>query len=667
MEYSFNNDYLSLITETTNFTSPVYKEAAEAVDKNTNKGMAYFKNFMTSIEKLADKPQVKDSRITSSKGNIKNFQGYENIKTAITFINKNLSGIAEVKDCVKVFDALENWASLYEEGYTSNIRLIQLEYENAVFMLSTSLSEILANNMDVVANGTEIRITKKAAESNGVIQKTMKDLATKLGNRDHKDYLEGLIKSIEVKATESVYSEGVLDTTVETLKLIKGLFSNVTKIFKAGSSMFNTFKRTLFGIVPLIRSIMYLRYKKKADTIVSLEEQIIFIERNIDQLKNIKTMDPAKKEVIIKKQQAVIEQYKKKSAKLRAQLMETEKQATEAAKKDEPELKNTSDDLVLESAVFTEKGMSAKAKNFMKTNRNISKKEIQEVRFDKKMDKLTGIRHTAAMPEGVKDSEVEAKVKKAFDLYRKNTSKPSIRLIPGKGYNKEDTSYKGKVLTTKIGGTPYWPVDEEWPTYKGTPMVCLAQLDLSKLPSIPGYPTKGLLQFFIIGGDEWGEATSCKVIYRTDTSKEYMKEVPRTTINDKYDSYPPIDAIYYPKVVKQDQFMTPADDEFHTEVVKAVNEVFKTDYKKYVDIPSKIYDAFWECLKFGDYDGCRFGGHPYFTQNDVRNDHYSELLLQLDSESGMMWGDCGVANFFISKENLAKKNFDDVYFTWDCC
>ena len=669
MEYSFNNDYLSLITENASLTSPAYKEAAEAVDKNTNKGVAYLRNFMVSIEKLANKPQVNDTRITSSKGNIKNFKGYEDIKTAISFINKNLSGIDVVKDCIKVFDALENWASLYEDGYTKNIRLIQLEYENAVFMLTTSLSEILATNMDVVANGTEIRITKKSASTHGVIQKTMKELGAQLGNRDHKDYLEGLIKSTEVVATESTYTEGALEAAVETINLIKGLWNNITGIFKSGSSIFRTLKRTLFGIVPLIRSIMYLRYKKKADTIVSLEEQIIFIERNIDQLKNIKTMDPEKKAVIIKKQQAIIEQYKKKAEKLRAELMETEKQATEAAKKEEPELKNTSDDLVLESAVFTEKAkLTAKQKNFMRANRNLSKKEIQEVRFDKKMDKLTGVRHAAPMPIGVKDSEIEAKVKKAFEIYSKNTSKPSIRLIPGKGYDKEDTSYKGKVLTTKIGGTPYWPVDEEWPSHAGRPMVCVAQLDLSKMPSIPGYPNKGLLQFFLDTYFDFGShSPSHKIILRTDTSKDYLKEAPRTTLNDKFEDYPPIDAVYYPKVVKQDQIMTPADDEFHAEVVKAVNEVFKTDYKKYIDIPSKIYDAFWDCLRFGDYDGCRFGGNPYFTQSDVRDDHYSELLLQLDSESGMMWGDCGVANFFISKEDLAKKDFDDVYFTWDCC
>ena len=163
MEYNFNTNYLDIITESASTTSPVYREAANDVDKNTNKGVAYLKNFMSSIENLAEKSQVKDERIASSKGNIKDFKGYSDIKSAITFLNKNLSGLADVKNCVTVFDALENWSSLYEDGYKNNIRLIQLEYENAVFMLSTSLSSIIATNMDVVANGTEIRIISKAS------------------------------------------------------------------------------------------------------------------------------------------------------------------------------------------------------------------------------------------------------------------------------------------------------------------------------------------------------------------------------------------------------------------------------------------------------------------------------------------------------------------------
>lgn len=351
MGYSITNDYLEIITETTNFISPVYKEAANDSEQGTPKGLAYFKNFLTSIENLSKKSQVKDERISGSKGNIKNFSGYNDIETVIKFLNKNLSGVKDVKECVTVYDALCNWASLYEQGYSDNVRLIQLEYENAVFMLVTTLSAILATNMDVVANGTEIRFKKKEAATHGVIQSTMKDLAKQLGDRNHKEYLDSLLKASEKPVTEStVFTEGISVAGIAaTFDLIKGIFSNSFRIAKGGVNIVKTLKKSLFGIVPLIRSIMYIRYKKKADTIVALEEQAAFIQMNIEQLQNMKYDDPAKKELIIRKQKATMEAYRKKAEKLRAQLMETEKDAAVAIEKENPQMKDTSGDLVLES------------------------------------------------------------------------------------------------------------------------------------------------------------------------------------------------------------------------------------------------------------------------------------------------------------------------------
>ena len=46
---------------------------------------------------------------------------------------------------------------------------------------------------------------------------------------------------------------------------------------------------------------------------------------------------------------------------------------------------------------------------------------------------------------------------------------------------------------------------------------------------------------------------------------------------------------------------------------------------------------------------------------------YDTLLLQIDSEDDIMWGDSGIANFFISEEDLKNKNFEDMLYNWDCC
>ena len=65
--------------------------------------------------------------------------------------------------------------------------------------------------------------------------------------------------------------------------------------------------------------------------------------------------------------------------------------------------------------------------------------------------------------------------------------------------------------------------------------------------------------------------------------------------------------------------------------------------------------------------GHKIGGYAFFTQEDPRQG--TELLLfQLDTDqdNGILWGDMGVCNFFIEKENLEKLDFSKVLYNWDC-
>jgi uncharacterized protein YwqG len=64
------------------------------------------------------------------------------------------------------------------------------------------------------------------------------------------------------------------------------------------------------------------------------------------------------------------------------------------------------------------------------------------------------------------------------------------------------------------------------------------------------------------------------------------------------------------------------------------------------------------------------GGYAEFTQEDPRAvDSPLVLLLQLssDDKAEMMWGDSGIANFFIDPDDLAKADFSRVLYNWDCC
>lgn len=88
------------------------------------------------------------------------------------------------------------------------------------------------------------------------------------------------------------------------------------------------------------------------------------------------------------------------------------------------------------------------------------------------------------------------------------------------------------------------------------------------------------------------------------------------------------------------------------------------------NFPETPYDFNKSCLL----------GYPDFTQcSPLEPDSPYQLLFQLDSgdnsdgenvdveEFEVMWGDCGICNFFIKPEQLKQLDFSDVLFNWDCC
>ena len=373
-QYSICNNYLEIVAGTGNKTHPKYVTEAKSIASSGTEGLEKLKNFITSIEKISSSSACKDSRISESKGNIKNFSGYENITTAMTFLKSNLSGVNLMKDLISLYDNLIKYQPLYSDGYTKGVRLVILEYESAVYMLVTGLSMAMANNIDVVSTGTKVKIVKKSSDTHGTISTVISDLVKQLNKSKHKTYLENMVKARDnVKIDTSKIDkkeENKDDKEIKESYMVESLVSDTLELINTGISLVGSgvrfvgtatraVKDSIFGIVPLIRSVMYLKYKKKADTILALEQQVQFIQQNINQLENRSNIDPKKKEHIIKKQQAHIDAYKKRAEKLRAELMETEKDASNAIKNDNPNMSkedtpNKDDDFVLEGKTIEE-------------------------------------------------------------------------------------------------------------------------------------------------------------------------------------------------------------------------------------------------------------------------------------------------------------------------
>ncbi len=269
----------------------------------------------------------------------------------------------------------------------------------------------------------------------------------------------------------------------------------------------------------------------------------------------------------------------------------------------------------------------------------------------------------------------------------------TVRLKPKRG--------KTTVFDSKMGGIPYFPKSMKYPVvregnHKGKPLYFLAQLNFGTLPKIPGFPTEGILQFFAgyEGDDVYGvdfengqSQNGFRVIYHenviTDASKLYSeKDMPNFNIDERYF---PFKGEFLLTAEKAEPMGISVGD-FRSEEVfaAAYNELFGGSVdglwgleKGIRDIDEELVDAVCD-LREGA--GTRMGGFPFFTQEDPRgwNEEYGKctiLLFQSDSENGgekgnwddrICWGDAGVANFFISPEDLAKRDFSRVIYNWDC-
>lgn len=235
------------------------------------------------------------------------------------------------------------------------------------------------------------------------------------------------------------------------------------------------------------------------------------------------------------------------------------------------------------------------------------------------------------------------------------------------------------VTASKFGGLPYWTHGEEFPKNKdGELFMLLAQINFAEVPQIPDFPTSGLLQIFV--ESNWGR--DCEVVWRESIcaedamSESELREMGVKTSTDvgKNNSDFPFEKEFALSFEKMISVPVPSNEDFD----EKLNQVEEALGLPVFDLDSQ--DCFEEddFKKFYNQEQPyhQIGGYPFFTQNDVRSEG-DILLFQMDSEMGegkdgkkkgweILWGDCGVSNFFISREDLKKRDFSKVLYNWDC-
>lgn len=252
------------------------------------------------------------------------------------------------------------------------------------------------------------------------------------------------------------------------------------------------------------------------------------------------------------------------------------------------------------------------------------------------------------------------------------TKRPSIRISA-------ELAPELPVTASKFGGTPYLPAGEPAPQGELGPLTLLAQIRLTDLPDNSFLPDTGLLQFWIGRDDLYGMELS-------DTSDGDFEVVYYPTIDETV-SQEDVLARYSPPDEDKDE-LSPLD----TNVAQALtftmtgqplsmddvsfNEVFSGLWN--TTFPQEPIEAWWDLpddvadLLYDRFSGSghRLGGYPFFTQQDPRGGQGLEeefiLLLQVDSDRNITWGDAGVGNFFILPQDLAAGDFSQVAYNWDC-
>lgn len=278
------------------------------------------------------------------------------------------------------------------------------------------------------------------------------------------------------------------------------------------------------------------------------------------------------------------------------------------------------------------------------------------------------------------------KIKKFIEEFKKLENRETIKI-------NLISETKTPLTSSNVAGWFYLPKTSTIPTTsKGEQLMYLAQINCEELPENSIYPSKGIMQFWIFGGDynlgsDYTKPTSDskkRVIYYPEVEEHFTEEELSEMYKPEEDKKegelitPINDGVPFAmSFEKTSQWPLPNDFRFEEIFNEKLNEHIEETkaeegFESYDIGEEESYDIIEE-LDIPNHT--QIGGYGHFTQEDPRMyedfEDYTELLFQLDSEFGtddyyILWGDCGVGNFFATKEQLRNLDFAESLYSWDC-
>lgn len=267
------------------------------------------------------------------------------------------------------------------------------------------------------------------------------------------------------------------------------------------------------------------------------------------------------------------------------------------------------------------------------------------------------------------------------------------------------------IRSSYLGGHPYWPDGSQWPNSGGEPMSFVCQINFGEVPALPGFPTEGLLQWFVGSGDVAGmtfddtqgaqgfevrwitdlTAPSTRYVsYPTrpygDCGQELFGVVGRCPGYDAPLSFQELNPLPYRIVFERVRALPDGADRFterqRQTLGAALQDAGLVGDEDLLDAPAPYYGlsiawrdhVYYQLRDSGDvWDGAHIGGHPRFIQGDVRgtgnyadmDDPESGVLVSIGGSDLCDWWAGGTASIFGDPRALALGDLSSIRYHTD--
>ncbi|GCF06969.1 YwqG family protein [Dictyobacter arantiisoli] len=231
--------------------------------------------------------------------------------------------------------------------------------------------------------------------------------------------------------------------------------------------------------------------------------------------------------------------------------------------------------------------------------------------------------------------------------------------------------------TSKFGGIPDLPPEQDWPTWKNIPQSFIAQLRLADLQNYDVHhwlPQDGMLWFFYDArqetyGEDPQDVGGWQVFYRADTNNLKPATVPTNLpVSSRFKSST-VSVASELTLTQQPQLEVTnlkwSDDD---------QEKYDTVYEQFTDVENKTQPrhrifGYPDTLQDDMRVQCQLMTNGITDANDPRAAQLSkgandwQLLLQIDSDeaAGMQWANSGMLFYWIKLSDLQAHKFDH---TW---